>query len=74
MFERKGSAPVLMPMGATKRGEYYRTVEMLVRMTHCSKADLMFALYLMADSGYGNGDLRAMAKLIEAEGKGEDES
>ncbi|WP_191396205.1 hypothetical protein [Flavonifractor sp. An306] len=70
MFERKESVPILIPMGATKRGEYCRTVEMLVQMTHCSKADLMFALYLLADSNYGSEDLRAMAKLIEAEGKG----
>lgn len=66
---QKSNAPMLTPMGATKEGEYRRTIDMMEHMTHCSKADLMFALYFLADSGYGNEDLRAMARLIEEDGK-----
>lgn len=53
------------PMGPTKEGEHHRTIQMLLNITHAEKRDLMFALYLMADSSYNNDDLRAMAKLLE---------
>lgn len=54
------------PMGGpTKTGEYLRTIEMLTHMTHAEKRDIMFALYLMADMGYGNKDLHVMAKIID---------
>lgn len=69
MLSRNDLLPAPIPMGSTKEGEYFRTIEMLERMTHCSKSDFMFALYFLADSGYGNEDLRSMAKLIESEGK-----
>lgn len=53
------------PMGPTKEGERLRTIQMLLNITHAEKRDLMYALYLMADSSYNNEDLRAMAKLLE---------
>lgn len=61
-------------MNTTKKGEYYRTLEMIsARISDVdlygngpdTRRDIMFMLYLLADSGYGNKDLLAMAKLLQ---------
>ena len=51
-------------IGSTKVGEYWRTIEMLTKMTNKSKKDIALLLYFLYDSQYGNSDLRVMADLI----------
>uniref|UniRef100_A0AB39C7P3 Uncharacterized protein n=1 Tax=Bacillus phage KoopaTroopa TaxID=3234046 RepID=A0AB39C7P3_9CAUD len=50
--------------GATKNGEYYRTIEMLVEMTGKTEKEVMNILYFLYDSQYSNIDLKKMADLI----------
>ncbi|QDH49968.1 hypothetical protein BEYONPHE_281 [Bacillus phage Beyonphe] len=50
--------------GATKEGEYYRTIEMLVEMTGKTEKEVMNILYFLYDSQYDNKDLRKIADLI----------
>lgn len=50
--------------GATKKGEYYRTIEMLVDKLGCTEKQVMEALYFLYDSQYDNKDLKNMAELI----------
>jgi hypothetical protein len=50
--------------GATKNGEYYRTIDMLVNMTNKTEKEVMNILYFLYDSQYDNKDLKAMADLI----------
>lgn len=56
-------------MGATKNGEYYRTIGMLCNMTNCSKHEIMRILYFLYDSSYNGIDLKNMAELISNERK-----
>lgn len=53
-----------MITGATKIGEYARTIEMLINMTDKSKEDVARILYFLHDSQYDNSDLKVMADLI----------
>ncbi|UUV46136.1 hypothetical protein [Bacillus phage vB_BanS-Thrax1] len=50
--------------GATKNGEYHRTIEMLVEMTGKTEKEVMNILYFLHDSQYSNKDLKEMADLI----------
>lgn len=56
-----------MSIGATKYGEYARTIDMLEQMTGKSRKEVMYILYFLYDSQYGNSDLGNMAKMIEDE-------
>lgn len=55
--------------GATKEGEYYRTIDMLVNMTGKTKKEVMMILYFLYDSQYENKDLKSMADLIHVKEK-----
>lgn len=56
-------------LGATKNGEYHRTIEMLMNMTGKTEKELMKVLYFLHDSQYDNKDLKAMADLIASKPK-----
>lgn len=51
-------------IGATKNGEYARTIDMLVNMTNKTEKEIMMMLYFLSDSQYDNHDLKAMADII----------
>ncbi|AXQ67693.1 hypothetical protein KIOSHI_272 [Bacillus phage Kioshi] len=50
--------------GATKEGEYYRTIDMLVNITGGTEKEIMSMLYFLHDSQYSNQDLKEIANLI----------
>lgn len=50
--------------GATRNGEYFRTIDMLVNMTGKTEKEVMNILYFLCDSQYDCKDLKAMAELI----------
>lgn len=50
--------------GATKKGEYSRTVDMLMQKTGKSRTEVAYILYFLHDSQYSNADLKTMADLI----------
>jgi hypothetical protein len=50
-------------MGATKNGEYTRTIEMLMEKTGKTKKEVAMILYFLYDSQCDNKDLKAMADL-----------
>ncbi len=50
--------------GATKEGEYYRTIDMLVNITGSTEKEVMNMLYFLHDSQYSNQDLKEIANLI----------
>lgn len=51
-------------IGATKTGEYWRTIEMLSKITGTNQQSIMEMLYFLYDSQYDNKDLKSMADLI----------
>lgn len=51
--------------GATKTGEYWRTIEMLMDKTGGTRRQVMEILYFLYDSQYDNADLKKMAELIQ---------
>jgi len=53
-----------LAMGGTRKGEYCRTIEMLVEMLNTSEENVKHALYFLHDSQYDNKDLLEMAELI----------
>lgn len=54
-------------IGATKHGEYFRTVDMLEQKTGKSREEVMYILYFLYDSQYCNKDLKNMADMIANE-------
>ena len=48
-------------MGATKQGEYSRSIEVFMEKTGKSKKEIAMILYFLYDSQYDNKDLKAMA-------------
>ena len=51
-------------IGATKTGEYCRTVEMLCQKTGKTAKEIAEILYFLYDCQYDNKDLKAMADLV----------
>lgn len=52
--------------GATKNGEYYRTLEMVIEKVFEAKneKDVMFLLYFLGDSQYNYKDLINLADIL----------
>ena len=55
--------------GGTKKREYYRTIEMLEEIInnpkYNTKANIMYLLYFLSDSGYERNDIKEIAEMIE---------
>jgi hypothetical protein len=51
-------------MGATKTGEYWRTIEMLMQKTGKTDEEVAMILYFLHDMQYGNDELKEMADLV----------
>lgn len=54
-----------MMLGATKTGEYRRTIEMLKGMAQ--EQHIYYLIAFLVDSQYDREDLEAMMKLLEPE-------
>lgn len=50
-------------MGSTRKGEYYRTSEMLVEIAE--KQGVYYAVALLVDSGYNNEHLQKLLPLLQ---------
>lgn len=55
----------LPPMGATKKGEYYRTIEMIedIFKRHGKRDGVYYVLAFLYDSGYDRSDIKKMMDL-----------